>query len=412
MGNFNGHRHPSVVTTADNGLAISPNTGIGPVTATAVLDDLTVSGTYIGKEGKDFVVEIDAIGTPDTYKWSIDGGSTFVETGISATGSQELLPETNGGTGIRLDWGATTGHTLGDKWEFTTTVSGFSPESDDLLFYMNGEESLMCGVGAGNTDSVGDDNSGFGGLTLSSNTTGRHNTGLGSQALERNTTGSFNMAMGSHAMQFNQTGATCTAIGYNALINSTNANNTVSIGNNTCPVAGATYQQTICIGKDAMSLGSGDQSKSIAVGIQAMKYCSGPENVAIGKDALAGVSSGLNKRNVAIGYECAESIVNGADNGIYIGYQVYKDGTGTADNALAIGTGSSVIISSTDMTGGVLKITDVLALPARSSDPSDPPSGQCSVWLSDGTGSGADGDLMVKINNGSSTATKTIVTHA
>lgn len=44
---------------------------------------------------------------------------------------------------------------------------------------------------------------------------------------------------------------------------------------------------------------------------------------------------------------------------------------------------------------------------ARSSDPVDPPVGEAIQWLSDGTGSGADGDLMAKITNAAG-VTKTI----
>lgn len=38
-----------------------------------------------------------------------------------------------------------------------------------------------------------------------------------------------------------------------------------------------------------------------------------------------------------------------------------------------------------------------------SADPPAPPEGQCVIWLSDGTGTGDDGDLMVKTTAGGST---------
>lgn len=41
-------------------------------------------------------------------------------------------------------------------------------------------------------------------------------------------------------------------------------------------------------------------------------------------------------------------------------------------------------------------------------DPPDPPEGQAVIWLSDGTGSGGDGDLMVKTTAGGSTLVDTL----
>lgn len=41
----------------------------------------------------------------------------------------------------------------------------------------------------------------------------------------------------------------------------------------------------------------------------------------------------------------------------------------------------------------------------RSSDPPDPSEGSCVLWMSDGTGSGDDGDIMIKITAGGTTKT-------
>lgn len=52
---------------------------------------------------------------------------------------------------------------------------------------------------------------------------------------------------------------------------------------------------------------------------------------------------------------------------------------------------------------GPIQITE------RSSDPDDPSEGNTIIWMSDGTGSGDDGDLMLKITAGGSTKTITLV---
>jgi len=98
-----------------NGSAVFTGTG---------LDDATEGGTpEDGAIEHDFVVEIDATGTPDTFKWSLDGGSTWEATGVAITGAAQDLDD-----GVTVTFGATTGHTLGDKWEWSTSynVSDFS----------------------------------------------------------------------------------------------------------------------------------------------------------------------------------------------------------------------------------------------------------------------------------------------
>jgi len=51
--------------------------------------------------------------------------------------------------------------------------------------------------------------------------------------------------------------------------------------------------------------------------------------------------------------------------------------------------------------------TDILKLKEQSADPADPPNGETTLWMSDGTGSGDAGDLMMKITVGG--VTKTII---
>lgn len=45
----------------------------------------------------------------------------------------------------------------------------------------------------------------------------------------------------------------------------------------------------------------------------------------------------------------------------------------------------------------------------RSSDPSDPAEGGWCIWMSDGTGAGADGDVLIKITAGGVTKTITLI---
>jgi hypothetical protein len=63
----------------------------------------------------------------------------------------------------------------------------------------------------------------------------------------------------------------------------------------------------------------------------------------------------------------------------------------------------------TDVNNAVLDMFTAITFAegARSSDPDDPAAGYATMWVSDGTGSGDDGDLIVKITDSNGT-TKTI----
>lgn len=106
------------------------------------LNDLTPSGLYTERINRGFNIEIDSVGTPDTFKWSVgtllDG---FVE---QATNVPIVAGKIPFDWGIEIEFGATTGHTLGDKWAFrahpqdaldTMTVK---PAMNDHVFSYNG----------------------------------------------------------------------------------------------------------------------------------------------------------------------------------------------------------------------------------------------------------------------------------
>lgn len=81
----------------------------------AGLNDAVSAGTLTGLVSRKFVVEIDLAAATDKFKWSKDGGVTWEATGVSITGAAQALTE-----GVTVAFTATTGHTLGDAWRFTT----------------------------------------------------------------------------------------------------------------------------------------------------------------------------------------------------------------------------------------------------------------------------------------------------
>lgn len=75
----------------------------------AGLNDLTWGTGYNGVASASFEVVIDATGTPDTFKWRKNGGAWT--SGVVITGGAQTLSDTQ-----TVTFGATTGHTLNDKW--------------------------------------------------------------------------------------------------------------------------------------------------------------------------------------------------------------------------------------------------------------------------------------------------------
>ena len=53
-----------------------------------------------------------------------------------------------------------------------------------------------------------------------------------------------------------------------------------------------------------------------------------------------------------------------------------------------------------------------IALLEQSADPADPADGTSVIWMSDGTGSGDDGDIMMKITAATVTKTVTLIDYS
>jgi len=85
------------------------------------VDDATSSGTFTGSEAVEYLVEIDGT-SPDTFRWSKDGGSTWVASTVAITGAAQLLDD-----GVSITFTATTGHTSGDQW---TIRAGYGAAGD------------------------------------------------------------------------------------------------------------------------------------------------------------------------------------------------------------------------------------------------------------------------------------------
>ncbi len=83
------------------------------------LNDLSTGGYYTGGTHNEYQVRIDGVGSPNTFKWSDDGGSTWEATGVLITGDWQTL-----NNGVKIKFGATAGHTIGGAANFWSFYAG------------------------------------------------------------------------------------------------------------------------------------------------------------------------------------------------------------------------------------------------------------------------------------------------
>ncbi len=101
-------------------------------------------------------IQIDDDATPDTFRWSSDGGVTWNGTDIPITGELQQLEY-----GIGIVFNATTGHTLGDYWEIRVV-----PENTTFNLY--GGYLIIPAAGDGNIFVTSDITQPHGGFVESS----------------------------------------------------------------------------------------------------------------------------------------------------------------------------------------------------------------------------------------------------
>lgn len=75
-------------------------------------------GTYVGSNSRIYKIEIDTSGTPDTFRWSRDGGKNYIETYKEITVGAISLED-----GITITFSATTGNSVNDYWTFHTKIT-------------------------------------------------------------------------------------------------------------------------------------------------------------------------------------------------------------------------------------------------------------------------------------------------
>jgi hypothetical protein len=202
----------------------------------------------------------------------------------------------------------------------------------------------------------------------SANLTGGDNVALGYRALRDNTTAVENTAVGMSSGRNHTTGGGGVFVGAYAGFACTTGANNVCIGAYSGS-AFTTQAFNVFVGRDAGSRNA--SANNVAIGYRALR----------GGDATAANNSGSN--NIAIGYQAGDAITTGATN-IVIGHDIDVD-SATGFNQINIGD---------------RYFHDRIRLLERTSDPAKPAEGNMIAWLSDGTGLGDDGDVIISSTAG------------
>lgn len=95
-------------------------TGLGTyTTATNDTSNVVVSGTYTGNNSRTYLIQIDSIGTPNTFTWSHDGGTTFQETFVQIAAGVPITLD----YGLQITFTYSTGYALNQQFIFQTRIT-------------------------------------------------------------------------------------------------------------------------------------------------------------------------------------------------------------------------------------------------------------------------------------------------
>lgn len=244
------------------------------------------------------------------------------------------------------------------KSNLCTAVGAYALQSN-----VNENHNTAVGQSSQRNTVSGNCNTSIGSISMLSNTAGDHNTACGEAAMYSNTTGVDNTACGAVSLRENTVGEGNTAVGRNAIRKNITGSNNSALG------CGSLYWME-----------SGDYN--VALGYDSGRfYGSEKTDMTLATDSIF------------IGANC-RSQSDDQSNQIVIG----KGGMGKGSNTTVLGNSSTIL---THLCGA-------LSGAERQSDPPDPDEGEWCLWMSDGTGLGDDGDIMIKVTAGGVTKTGTL----
>ena len=206
-------------------------------------------------------------------------------------------------------------------------------------------------------------------------------------------------------------------------ITSTGSQN-VCIGTGNSDVSGST--DNISIGVNAGNALESGSLYNILIGTSAgVLIDTGDANTCIGKDTAPALTTGA--ANTCIGY-LSGSVQDTGAGGLYIGHRATASASNVNNegviavgsiNLTTVGRGAqSLVLGHESLVniymnrdGSARTFLGYINFLERSSDPAEPAEGHAVVWMSDGTGKGADGDILIASQAGGNTYYNTLFDH-
>jgi hypothetical protein len=133
-------------------------------------------------------------------------------------------------------------------------------------------------------------------------------------------------------------------------------------------------------------------------------------NVAIGKDAGESLTGGY--ANVILGLDAGDSLTTGYGNVIIGPYAASGQLTTECQRLWIQNTSAGTPLIGGDFDAREVTIDGSFHLLERSSDPAEPAEGEAVIWMSDGTGKGDDGDVLIASKAGGATKWSTLFDHS
>jgi len=125
------NQNPEVTATA-------AFTGTGTITI-----DSQPTGFNYGIAAKQYKIEIDGVGDPNTFKWSDDNGLTWEALTVAIDSANHQTLTSGDGSNVILSFSANTGGVAGDYWTFTT---GAVSSSGEYVMYLKQMKASATGA--------------------------------------------------------------------------------------------------------------------------------------------------------------------------------------------------------------------------------------------------------------------------
>ena len=360
-----------------------------------IYGDLSTNKIGIGTASPDEALDINGNllmsgGDIKTDRWQDRDNNTFIGVDVAGAGDLSVTNATNNTfLGYRAGYSVTEGR-------YNTAIG-----SDTLYDITTADRCIAVGYKALENNTEGDNNIAIGPQTMKNNTTGANNIAIGNLALYNNTIGTLNTAIGAFSLNDCTEGGFNVAVGYSSLADATDSDNNTAIGVNALNL-NATGSRNTAIGRLAgygFAAEDADFTDTCLIGFEAGKILrtGGDYNILIGSKAGDNITTGAT--NIIIGYDIDAPSATG-NNQLNIGGTIYGD---LSTDKIGIGVAAP---------NYELQVNGTISTLEKSADPAEPEEGGCILWMSDGTGKGDDGDVLIASKAGGITKWTTLFDHS